>query len=137
MRFIGLALVILTSTACISTSGYRAPSLTIAAVTPVVCEAITRLALAEGWALVTVAPDCGLVEAVSGTETTHGVAMRERWRFTVADYDVAVTRMLEVQLEPGSGWQSESKVAAGYGYEREHQVLAALGDQFDTVIPRH
>ncbi|HSI05512.1 MAG: hypothetical protein ACAI38_20210 [Myxococcota bacterium] len=143
MRFVGLALIILISTACattsggVQTSGYRAPSVTIAAVAPVVCDAITRLARAEGWELVTVAPERGLVEAVSPTETTLGVGMRERWRFTMADYDVAVTRLLEVQFEPGSGWQSESNVAAGYGYEREHQVLASLGAQFDTTIPRY
>lgn len=141
MRFVGLAMIIGVSGGCATTSrgtaanGYRPPSLTIAAVTPVVCDAITRLARSEGWELVTVAPDRGVVEALSRTETTLGVGMRERWRFTMGDYDVTVTRMFEVQFEPGSGWRSEDRVAAGYGYERERQVLASLSAQFETVIP--
>ena len=136
MRFFAFTLVILASTACATTRGvgYRSPSLTIAAVPPVVCDAITRLARAEGWEVITVAPERGLVEAVSRTETTLGVGMRERWRFTMAEYDVAVTRMFEVQFAPGSGWQSEEKVATGYAYERERQVLASLGAQFETTI---
>ena len=140
MRFTGLLLLVLGVAACASTpgaiptSGYRSPTLTIAAVAPVVCDAIARLARAEGWELVTVAPERGLIEAVSPAETTLGVGMRERWRFVMADYDVVVTRVLEVQFEPGGGWQSESQVAAGYAYERERQVLASLGAQFETSI---
>ncbi len=136
MRFIAFTLIVLTGTACATTRGldYHAPQLTIAAVTPVVCDAIARLANAEGWEVITVAPERGLVEAVSRTEVTLGVGMRERWRFTMADYDVAVTRLFEVQIEPGSAWQSENKVAAGYAYARERQVLASLSAQFETAI---
>lgn len=140
MKTLALSLLLL-SCACatsggVPVTGYRPPSMTIAAVTPVVCDAITRLARAEGWEVVTVAPERGLVEAVSRTETTLGVGMRERWRFTMADYDVEVTRLLEVQFEPGSAWMSESKVAEGYAYERERQVLSSLGAQFAVSIPR-
>lgn len=140
MRLVGFAIALATCAACASTHGvsnYRAPSLTIAAVPPAVCDAITRLARAEGWEIVTVSPEQGVVEAVSSVDNTLGIGMRERWLFTVADYDVAVTRKLEVQFKPGESWSTEDRVANGYAYEREHQVLSSLGAQFSLTIPRY
>lgn len=142
MRHIALAFVLFTG-ACATTSRgtrittYHPQSVTIAAVKPVVCDAITRLARAEGWQLVNVAPQDGRVEALSATQMTLGIGMRERWLFTLADYDVNVTRHLEVQFEQGGNWETEEAVAANYGYERERQVLASLGAQFSLVIPAY
>ncbi len=140
MRLVGIVIALATSAACASSNGvssYHAPSLTIAAVPPAVCDAITRLARAEGWEIVTVSPEQGRVEAVSAVDTTLGIGMRERWLFTMADYDVAVIRKLEVQFQPGEGWSSEERVSKGYAYERERQVLASLGAQFSLTVPRY
>lgn len=113
---------------------YRPPSLTVAAVKPALYEAIAGLAHREGWDIVVIEPALGYVEAVAPAEKTLGVGMRERWRFDVADYQVNVTRFLEVQFDKGGEWMRETAVSSGYGYRREHEILSSLGRGFGANV---
>lgn len=108
--------------------------MTVAAVKPVLYEAITGLANREGWDIVVIEPQLGYVEALAPEEKTLGVGMRERWRFDVADNQINVTRFLEVQFDKGGEWQRETAVSSGYVYRREREVLAALGRGFGGSI---
>jgi hypothetical protein len=109
---------------------YRPPSMTVAAVKPVLYDAITTLAHKEGWDIVVIEQQLGYVEALAPAEKTLGVGMRERWRFDVADYQVNVTRFLEVQFDRDGEWMREEAVSSGYGYRREHEILSSLGRGF-------
>lgn len=113
---------------------YHAPSMTVAAVRPALYEAITGLAERQGWDIVVIEPTLGYVEALAPAEKTLGVGMRERWRFDVADYQVNVTRFLEVQFDKNGEWMRETAVSSGYGYRREHEILSSLGRGFGANV---
>ncbi|MBC7793053.1 MAG: hypothetical protein H7Z43_05055 [Clostridia bacterium] len=108
--------------------------MTVAAVRPVLYEAITGLAAQQGWDIVVIEQAMGYVEALAPPEKTLGVGMRERWRFDVADYQVNVTRFLEIQFDKNGEWMRETAVSSGYGYRREHEILSSLGRGFGANV---
>ena len=117
------------------TRPYKPQTLTVSAVKPALYTAIEALVRGQGWELVASEPARGFVEAVGPIEVTLGMGMRERWHFDIHDYEVHVSRYLEVQFDRDSGqWLREGAVSNGYAYQREHEILASLGTKFDIAI---
>jgi hypothetical protein len=133
MRSLLVAAVVLSSAACATTGQYdgakkyAAPTLTLPSVQADLHAAVEVMVRNEGWKIV--ASDENHIEAVTPVDTTLGVGMRERWMFAIADYQIAVTRVLEAQWDRGGAWQSDAQVCTGYVYLREQEVLATLEKQ--------
>lgn len=133
MRSLVVAAVVFSSAACATTGQYdgakqyAAPTLTLPNVQADLHAAVEVMARNEGWSIVASAP--GRIEALTPVDTTLGVGMRERWVFSIDDYQVAVTRVLEAQWDRGGEWQSDAQVCTGYVYLREQEVLATLEKQ--------
>lgn len=130
MRYLLAAAIILSSAACATTGPfggakqYVSPTLTLPQVRVVLSAAVEQLLRHEGWTVVARAGD--RIEAVTRADESMGVAMRERWVFSISDYEIAVVRTLEAQFDKGGAWEHESQVCSGYVYLREREVLAQV-----------
>lgn len=135
MRSLLFVTVLVSSAACATTGNYEgakqyaAPTLALPRLQADLAAAVTVMVRNEGWELV--AADDTRIEALTPVDASLGVAMRERWVFTVSDYEVAVVRTLEAQFDKGGVWAHESVVCTGYVYLREHEVLGAIEQQVE------
>lgn len=147
MRYTLLSLlVVLGSSACAITGPnagkktYQAPALTIPVVRGDLFNGIHEMTLEQGWTVTASDSTASTIEAVTTADASLGVEMRERWLFVIEDYQVSVTRTLEVRFDPTSQvWEHEGSVCQGYIYLREHEVLASLEQRFgaDTSYAAH
>ncbi len=127
MRSLLASIIIVGSAACATTGEYDgakryvSPTLTLPQVQTELTAAVEQLLRHEGWTIV--ARENGRIEAVTRADESMGVAMRERWVFSIADYEIAVVRTLEAQFDKGGVWEHDSQVCTGYVYLREREVL--------------
>lgn len=133
MRQLLFTAILVSSAACATTGNYDgaksyvAPTLALPQLRADLSAAVEMLVRDEGWTVV--ARDSNRIEAVSPADASMGVAMRERWVFSIEDYQIAVARTLEAQWDEGGTWAHETQVCTGYVYLREHQVLSQVQHQ--------
>ena len=136
MRSLLTAVVLFSSAACATVGQYDgakqyvSPTLTLPQVRADLAAAVEQLVHHEGWTVIE--RTSGRIEAVTRADESMGVAMRERWVFSISDYEIAVVRTLEAQFDKGGSWEHESQVCTGYVYLREREVL----DQVEKQVTR-
>lgn len=136
---VALALLLVSSAAC-SVTGmsagrktYKAPGLAMPVVRDDIFSVVTDHVREAKWTIVSATPASGRLEALTPADESLGVPMRERWVFAIVDYEVRVSRQLEVAFEKGK-WEREEEVCLGYAYVREHQVLDGLNKRVAQVL---
>ncbi|MBC7792718.1 MAG: hypothetical protein H7Z43_03340 [Clostridia bacterium] len=130
---LSLAILIVSSVACSMTGpsggskAYMAPSMAMPAVRDDIYGTVVNFVREQKWTVIAANPQLGVMEVLTPSESSLGVPMRERWTFTVVDYEVKAARSLEVAFGGTDDWSRDDQVCAGYVYLRERQVLEHLG----------
>ena len=87
--------------------------------------AVHSFAQEQGWALTTVAPRAGYIEALTPIRILGAVEVRDRWTFRVNANGIEATKELEAHFGKDE-WETSPYVCDGYEYQVERETLSDI-----------